>query len=157
MSLYLPRHDVQAVVAGETRSSRTVALPLGKGETVLVVDDDDTVRMLVAEVLQDLGYNAVEAGDGMSGLAALRSSMRVDLLVTDVGLPGNMNGRQLADAARGIRPDLRVLFITGYAEAAVIEDRHLDPGTQVLTKPFTMDALARRMKALIDDRTMCRQ
>ena len=115
---------------------------------MLVVDDEPTVRMLVTEVLEDLGYTAIEAADGTAGLQVLQSDVRIDLLVTDVGLPG-MNGRQLADAARVGRPDLKVLFITGYAENAVLSHGHLDPGMHVLTKPFAMEMLASRIKNLI--------
>jgi len=116
---------------------------------VLVVDDEPIVRMLVTEVLGDLGYTAIEAADGPSGLRVLQSNVRIDLLVTDVGLPGGMNGRQMADAARERRPELRVLFITGYAENAVLNHGHLDPGMHVMTKPFAMEALASRIKVLI--------
>jgi CheY-like chemotaxis protein len=121
----------------------------GQGETVLVVDDEPTVRMLLAEVLDDLGYTAIEAADGAAGLTVLQSDARVDLLVTDVGLPGGMNGRQVADAARLIRPDLKVLFITGYAETAVLSHGRLEPGMHVLTKPFAMEGLASRIRDLI--------
>ena len=116
---------------------------------VLVIDDEPTVRLLVAEVLTDLGYKALEASDGASGLKLLRSPARVDLLVTDVGLPGGMNGRQVADAARQLRPDLKVLFITGFAEHAVLSHGHLDPGMHILTKPFAMEALASRIRELL--------
>ena len=146
--LYLPRHlgasdEAEAVadLAGAPRAER--------GESVLVVDDEPTVRMLVAEVLGDLGYVALEAVDGAGGLKVLQSDARVDLLVTDVGLPGGMNGRQLADAARVARPELKVLFITGYAENAVISHGHLEPGMHVLTKPFALEALASRIRELI--------
>ncbi len=105
--------------------------------------------MLAADVLTELGYAVVEAEDGASGLEVLRSKTRVDLLVTDVGLPGGMNGRQVADAARALRPGLKVLFITGYAETAVLSHGHLEPGMHVLTKPFAMEALATRVKELI--------
>jgi CheY-like chemotaxis protein len=105
--------------------------------------------MLVMDVLGEYGYAAIEAEDGAAGLAVLRSERRIDLLVTDVGLPGGMNGRQVADAARLLRPDLRVLFITGYAENAVLRHGHLDPGMHVLTKPFAMDALASRIREVI--------
>ncbi|MBE7219786.1 MAG: response regulator, partial [Caulobacteraceae bacterium] len=98
---------------------------------------------------RDLGYAAIEAADGASGLKVLRSDARVDLLVTDVGLPGGMNGRQLADAARVSRPDLKVLFITGYAENAAVGNGHLAPGMHVMTKPFALEALASRMRELI--------
>jgi len=115
------------------------------------VDDEPSVRMLVTEVLEDLGYTVIEATDGAAGLKVLQSNARIDLLVTDVGLPGGMNGRQVADAARVTRPDLKVLFITGYAENAVVSHGHLDPGMHVLTKPFAMEALARRIKDLISN------
>ena len=119
-----------------------------EGDTVLVVEDDVTVRDLVLEVLRELGYTALQAPDGPAGLALLRSARRVDLLVTDVGLPG-MNGRQLADQARAARPDLKVLFITGYAENAAFGNGHLDPDMQMMTKPFAVDALAKRIRAMI--------
>jgi PAS domain S-box-containing protein len=147
--VYLPRH------LGETDHAdldRGVVEPLRAeaGETVLVVDDEPTVRMLVAEVLTDLGYTALEASDGAAGLKVLESDVRIDLLVTDVGLPGGMNGRQVADAARSLRPGLKVLFITGYAENAVLSHGHLDAGMHVLTKPFAIDLLASRIRDLIE-------
>ena len=145
--LYLPRHrgdvhepDGLAALADAPRAEND--------EMVLVVDDEPIVRMLVAEVLADLGYVALEAADGAAGLKVLLSDARIDLLVTDVGLPGGMNGRQMADAARVARPDLKVLFITGYAEHAVLSHGHLEPGMHVLTKPFAMEALASRIKDL---------
>jgi PAS domain S-box-containing protein len=119
------------------------------GETVLVVDDEEVVRMLVIEVLEDLGYTSLEAVDGASGLKILRSSARIDLLVTDVGLPGGMNGRQLADAARALRAELKILFITGYAENAVINHGHLEVGMQIMTKPFPMEALGTKIRDMI--------
>ncbi|WP_338665729.1 PAS domain S-box protein [Pararoseomonas sp. SCSIO 73927] len=147
--LYLPRHH-GAEDAAESAAALAAAPRAERGETVLIVDDEPTVRMLVTEVLQELGYTALEAGDGTAGLRALRSDARIDLLVTDVGLPGGMNGRQLADAARVTRPGLRVLFITGYAENAVLGNGHLEPGMHVLTKPFAMEALAGRIRDLIE-------
>ncbi len=149
--LYLPRHRGEAETA-ETVSELAYAPHAAEaGQTVLVVDDEPTVRMLVTEVLEDLGYIALEAADGAAGLKVLRSDLRIDLLVTDVGLPGGLNGRQVADAARVIRPEMKVLFITGYAENAVLSHGHLEPGMHVLTKPFTMEALASRIKGLISD------
>jgi CheY-like chemotaxis protein len=118
---------------------------------VLVVDDEPTVRMLVAEVVEALGCKSVEAQDGANALRILQSSADLDLLVTDVGLPGGMNGRQVADAARALRPRLRVLFITGYAENAAISNGYLDHGMQVLTKPFAIDALSQRIRELLSD------
>jgi PAS domain S-box-containing protein len=147
--IYLPRHWGEAEEPeGEPipdRSSRS-----GAGETVLIVDDEASIRMLVAEVVEDLGYSAIEAADGVAGLKLLRSDVRIDLLITDVGLPGGINGRQLVDTARETRRDLKVLFITGYAENAAISNGHLKPGMQVLAKPFAMDKLAARIKAIMD-------
>ena len=149
--LYLPRHA--GPLEAEGAEAPPAPPPAGAGETVLVVDDEPTVRMLVAEVLEDLGYAAIEAEDGPGGLAVLRSGRRVDLMISDVGLPGGMNGRQLADAGRALRPDLRVLFITGYAESAVMSQSapgvRPDPDMQVMTKPFTLDALGARIRELI--------
>ena len=146
--IYLPRHLGQADEADAP--PELSAAPRGEGETVLVIDDEPIVRMLVSEVLADLGYTAIEAEDGVAGLQVLNSTIRVDLLVTDVGLPGGINGRQVADAARSLRPELKVLFITGYAENAVLNHGHLDPGMHVMTKPFAMEALASRIRELIE-------
>jgi PAS domain S-box-containing protein len=147
--IYLPRYGGENEIVNE-RHDKAVA-SRGDGKTVLVVDDEPTVRMLVSEVLEDLGYEVIEAEDGAAGLRALNSSARIDLLVTDVGLPGGLNGRQVADAARAVRPGLKVLFITGYAENAVLSHGHLDPGMQVLTKPFAVDALSSRISELIGE------
>ncbi|MFH6787146.1 MULTISPECIES: CHASE domain-containing protein [Methylobacterium] len=146
--LYLPRHRGEAEDDGLDPEKRPMA-QAEAGETVLIVDDEPTVRMLVTDVLSDLGYTAIEAADGAGGLRVLQSDARIDLLVTDVGLPGGMNGRQLADAARVARPDLKVLFITGFAETALVTDGRLEPGMAVLTKPFAVEALAARIRAMI--------
>jgi len=149
MCLYLPRHFGEEGGAAEEAPSQATMPRAEQGKTVLVVDDEPTVRTLVAEVLEELGYTAVEASDGAAGLRVLQSDARIDLLVTDVGLPGGMNGRQVADAGCGLRPGLKVLFITGYAENAVVGNGHLEPGMHVLTKPFAMDALAGRIRDII--------
>jgi PAS domain S-box-containing protein len=147
--IYLPRHYGE--VAEDERTNAVTALPRSEqGETVLIVDDEPTVRMLVSDILEDLGYTAIEAGDSAAGLKVLQSDVRIDLLVTDVGLPGGMNGRQMADAARVARPDLRVLFITGYAENAVLGNGHLAPGMAVLTKPFAIESMAARIRSMIE-------
>ncbi|MBC9205413.1 PAS domain S-box protein [Roseomonas aerophila] len=148
MRIYLPRH-LGTADEPDAEPELSAAPRARAGETVLVVDDEPTVRMLVMEILEELGYAAIEAADGASGLAVLRSGARVDLLVTDVGLPGGMSGRQMADMARVSRPDLKVLFITGYAENAVVGNGHLEPGMHVVTKPFAMEALASRIQELI--------
>jgi signal transduction histidine kinase len=146
--LYLPRYVGEAAAAEVLdRSPRLVRAE--REEVILVVDDEPTVRMLVSDVLQELGYNSIEAADGASGLQILESKQRIDLLITDVGLPGGINGRQMADAARIGRPHLKVLFITGYAENAVLSHGHLDRGMHVLTKPFSMEALAARISELV--------
>ncbi|MHB9879873.1 PAS domain S-box protein [Pacificimonas sp. ICDLI1SI03] len=148
--VYLPRHLGEA--DAPHAKVRTEDAPRAEaGDTVLIVDDEPILRMLISEVLTDLGYVALEAGDGAAGLKILDSDQRIDLLVTDVGLPGGMNGRQVAEAARKVRPDLKVLFITGYAENAVLSHGHLDPGMHVLTKPFVMDVLAARVRELIEE------
>jgi signal transduction histidine kinase len=147
VSLYLPRYSGDLEV-GETADALQAASS-ERSETILIVDDEATVRGLVMEVLADFGYVGIEASDGAAGLRILQSSRRIDLLVTDVGLPGGMNGRQLADAAQVGRPDLKVLFITGYAERTVVGNGYLAKGTEILTKPFTIDALAHRVQALL--------
>ena len=114
------------------------------------MDDEPTVRMLVTEILEDLGYLAIEAGDSAAGLKILQLDVRIDLLVTDVGLPGGMNGRQMADAARVSRPDLKVLFVTGYEENAILGHGHLAPDMAVITKPFPMETMAARIRSMIE-------
>jgi CheY-like chemotaxis protein len=108
------------------------------------------VRMLMVEVLEEAGYRTLAEGDGPAGLKILQSGVPLDLLITDVGLPGGINGRQLADAARVARPSLKVLFVTGYAENAAIGNGLLDAGMQVITKPFEMAALAEKVRKMID-------
>ena len=146
--LYLPRFigELDEAVAPETLHDAD----LGRGETVLVIDDEPTVRMLMVEVLEEAGYVAIEASDGPAGLKILQTDVRIDLLISDVGLPGGMNGRQVADAARAIRPDLKVLFVTGFAENATIRHGHLDAGMQVIAKPFVMAALANKVREIIE-------
>jgi PAS domain S-box-containing protein len=145
--LYLPRY------VGDDRIFEPLAaahkVSPGGGETVLVVDDEPSVRMLVNEVLEELGYNVLEAENGPAGQQILESGRRVDLLITDVGLPGGMNGRQLADAALVTRPDLQILFITGYAESAALGEGHMKPGMHILTKPFSLETLGARIKEII--------
>src|SRR5665213_1929982 len=150
MCLYLPRFTGDAETS--EGSDASASSPAGQGETVLVIDDEEPIRMLIVDVLEEAGYRVLEAGDGPAGLNILRSDARIDLLITDVGLPGGLNGRQVADAARATRPELKVLFVTGYAENAVVGNGHLDAGMQVITKPFAMTALAARVREIIEDR-----
>ncbi len=151
MRLYLPRYlsDAEEGPAGaEPRTGRIADMPAQAG-CVLVVDDEPTVRMLVVEIAEELGYEVIEAADGPGAMRMVHSRPGIDLLITDVGLPGGMNGRQVADAALALRPDLKILFITGYAENAVIGNEQLAPNMAVMTKPFAMDALAARIREIM--------
>jgi CheY-like chemotaxis protein len=147
MCLYLPRYF------GALEEPEAADTPYlggqGHGETVLVVDDEPTIRMLIRDVLLENGYVPLEATDGPTALKLLQSNMRIDLLITDVGLPGGINGRQVADAARVTRPNLKILFITGYAENAVVGNGHLEPGMEIMTKPFVVATLGNRIRDLL--------
>ena len=145
--LYLPRHaDVAAIEAVQTPQNIPRA---EQGESVLVVEDDQAVRMLVLNVLDELGYRAHPAADARTAIPLLESSLRIDLLVTDVGLPG-LNGRQLAEVARQFRPGLKVLFMTGYAEKVAEKQHFLDDATDMIAKPFTIEALANKIRDMIN-------
>ncbi|ALM86756.1 histidine kinase [Bordetella sp. N] len=150
--IYLPRHLTEAE-ADEGAQLSPVSILNADGAkdagSVLVVDDEPSVRMLVVEVAQELGFGVVEAADGPGALRMLRDYPDVNLLITDVGLPGGMNGRQVADAALQLHPRLRVLFITGYAESAVIGNGQLAPNMGLLTKPFSIDVLAERIRTIL--------
>ena len=145
VKLYLARalHDAVTIDAA------IVETPRGQGETILVVEDDATVRLLIVEVLDELGYNHLAAPDARVAIPLLQSDRRIDLLVTDVGLP-HINGRQLAEIGRESRPDLKVLFVTGYAENATFWGGFLDPGMDMLTKPFALDALGAKIREMIE-------
>jgi CheY-like chemotaxis protein len=148
MCVYLPRFagDLETVEGARATGGGEAV----HGETVLVIDDEEIVRELIVDVLEEVGFRVLQAADGASGLKILQSDVRIDLLVTDVGLPGGVNGRQVADAARLSRPDLRVLFITGYAENAVLGNGYLDEGMEVITKPFAMSELVARARDILD-------
>ncbi|MGX0890160.1 signal transduction histidine kinase [Pseudomonas sp. ADAK2 TE3594] len=146
VSLFLPRFSGELLQ--DTRVDTQHAPYARDGETVLIVEDDPAVRVLVSAVLSELGYAFVEAGDADSAVPILDSGQRIDLLISDVGLPG-MNGRQLAEIGRQYRPDLKVLFITGYAEHAAVRGGFLDPGMQMITKPFTFDLLTEKVREMI--------
>jgi len=146
MCLYLPRYIGSSDEPGESLPQEA---DRGFGETIMIVDDEATVRMLVNEVLTENSYYVLEAHDAASALKKLNSDQPLDLLITDVGLPGNMNGRQLADALRTVRRALKVLFITGYAENAAVGNGHLEPGMEILTKPFPMATLANKVREIL--------
>lgn len=151
VQLYLPR----LYVAPVEQSAVPVAVDAPAaiaGETVLLVEDEPAVRMLVLDLLDALGYTALQAPDAKMALPLLESNQRIDLLVTDVGLPG-MNGRQLAEIARQHRPDLKVLFMTGYAQKATERQGFLDRGMDMVAKPFTLDLLANKIRTMINHGT----
>ncbi len=141
--LLLPCHVTDRKIS----ALRQLEARTGHDTTVLVVEDEEDVRALVADALREQGHTVLEAADGQAGVRVLQSDARVDVLVTDVGLPG-MDGRQLADAARVGRPNLPVLLITGYAEAAL--DAHLAPGMEVIHKPFALDVLAEKTRGMVE-------
>jgi PAS domain S-box-containing protein len=145
--MYLPRQAMPAD-ATETLANPAAVQRSALGERLLVVDDDASVRAVACELLRESGYLVLEAQDGAAAMDILQSDIPLDLLVTDVGLPGGMNGRQVANAARSLRPGLKVLFITGYAEQAVMGNNALEAGMQILTKPFSLDVLSTRVRQL---------
>ncbi len=144
--LYLPRYHGDVV---EAEADQGDAAHVGAGETVLVVEDDPSVRLLVVQVLEELGYRAIETEGGRDATPILQSSRQIDLMISDVGLPG-MNGRQLAEIARESRPRLPILFMTGYAEQAADQAAFLAEGMEIITKPFAIDHLARRIGAVLE-------
>lgn len=119
------------------------------GKTVLVLEDEEIIRSIVVEVLEDLGLLAVEAASGPEGLEILRSTQVVDLLVTDFALPG-LDGGQVAKAARQLRPGLKILFMTGYAQGGSLGSLRLEPGMEMIAKPFAIDSLGVRIKSIIE-------
>ena len=149
--IYLPRHFGEAEEAAPVESAPPAET--GRGETVLVVDDEASIRHLIDEVLDEAGYTIIGAADGAAALKVLQSGATIDLLITDVGLPNGMNGRQVADAALALHPELKVLFITGYAENAAVGNGHLEPSMELLTKPFSMEDLARRVQEMLEKQT----
>ncbi len=148
VTIYLPRHHGR-VLLEEPTLEKPESAATRHNETVLLVDDEPTVRMLLADTLGDLGYTVIEAADSAAGLKLLRSDIHIDLLITDVGLPGGMNGRQMADAGSAHRPSLKTLFITGYAQSADLISGQQPPGMRVLTKPFAVETLESRVRELL--------
>jgi signal transduction histidine kinase/PAS domain-containing protein len=147
--IYLPRFLGEA--PAEPARAESIAPEGSRDETVLVCEDDDDVRAYTVDVLRELGYRVLEAHDGPSALRLLgRQDGRVDLLFSDVVLPGGMSGAVVAKEARALRPDLRVLFTTGYARNAIVHHGRLDPGVELITKPFTYAELAARVRDILD-------
>jgi signal transduction histidine kinase len=150
VSIYLPRHLGAVGGVGEVDAA-SIPPQAEPGKVVLLVEDEPAVRVVVAEVLTDLGYTVLEADNSQSGLRIVETRAHIDLLITDVGLPGGMNGRQLADAAREQRPGLKVLFLTGYAESAAVGNGRMEQDMEVMTKPFDLDKLMAKVKGMISD------
>ena len=151
--IYLPRMEGAARIesAPAAAHAESVEIPRARpGEVVLVVEDDDDVRVSTVALLEDLGYSVLSARNGAEGLAPFHDGERVDILFTDVVLPQGMNGRTLSLEAAALRPDLPVLFTTGYARNAIIHDGRLDPGVQFLAKPYTQEELAHKVRAVIN-------
>jgi len=149
VKLYLPRYRGADDIVDD--SEETYELPRGRSELVLVVEDDPDVRDYTVEMVGDLGYSVLSAADGASALRLLDSHREISLLFTDVGLPGGMNGRQLAEQALRRQPRLKVLFTTGYARNAIIHQGRLDPGVEIVFKPFTYSDLAMKIRQVLDD------
>jgi CheY-like chemotaxis protein len=148
VSIYLPRHFGTAI-GREGINAAGKPTHAAAGAVVLLVEDELALRMVIVEVLSDLGYAVLEVGNSQSGLQIVESGARIDLLLTDVGLPGGMNGRQLADAARKRRPNLKVLFLTGYAESVAVGNDGMEPGMEIMTKPLALDKLTTKVKGMI--------
>jgi PAS domain S-box-containing protein len=145
VKLYLPRALQDAIVLEKPAEN----VPRGQGETILVVEDDATVRLILADVLEELGYHVLLATDARPAIPILQSDRRIDLMVSDVMLP-HINGRKLAEIARASRPGLKVLFVTGYAENATLRGDFLDSGMDMMTKPFALDDLGAKVRAMIE-------
>jgi len=153
IKMYFPRLSDQRELpswSGEERTATPVTVPAAAGGTILLVEDDAEVQNFAAEVLREAGYQVRTASNGMDALRALESGATFDMLFTDVVLPGGMNGRQLADEARRRRPDLKVLYATGYTRNAIIHHGRLDADVELLTKPFTAEALTRKIRQIMD-------
>jgi PAS domain S-box-containing protein len=147
VQIYLPRFLGE--VAPSNREAPLATAQGNRSETILVVEDDDDVRIYTTSSLRELGFTVLEASDGESALRLLTMHPEIALLFTDVGLP-RLNGRQLVDQAKTLRPDLKVLFTSGYARQAIVHDGRLDQGVELLTKPFTRSQLAARIRGVLD-------
>lgn len=149
VTLYLPRF-MGTMIEEEEPASPLKTLPARAGETVLVVEDDPDVRAHSCEILEELGYAVIAVEDGPSAIAVIDSERRFDLIFTDVVLPGALSGRDIAIHARSTRPKVPVLFTSGYAREAIIQNARLEDGVELLSKPFTYAALASRVRDSID-------
>jgi CheY-like chemotaxis protein len=149
VKIYLPRHHGLEERVENADRSLSENRSLG-AETVLVVEDDEALRVYTVETLADLGYSVLEAANGAAALEIVNRGDNIDLLFTDIVMPGGMNGRQLADQAVKLRPALKVLFTTGYTANAIVHQGRLDPDVELISKPFTYESLGRKIRALLD-------
>jgi DNA-binding NtrC family response regulator len=149
--VHLPRYLHPATPRPLDARGRHSGHTPGTGETILVVEDDESVRRTSVEALRDIGYEVLEAGDAMEGVRLIVDRGGIDLLFTDVGLPGGVNGRALADAARSAQPGLRVLFTTGYTRDAMMREGVLDRGVHFIAKPFNLSALAEKVREVLTE------
>jgi CheY-like chemotaxis protein len=149
VKLYLPRLLAEPVGA-ESLLESTLPAEATSEETILVLEDDDDVRTYSVETLREIGYRVIEAHDGPSALRLLERQLRVDLLFSDVVLPGGLTGAQVSAQARAMRPGLKVLFTTGYARNAIIHHGRLDKGVHLITKPFSLNDLAAKVRDVLD-------
>ena len=147
--IYLPRLHAEAVPSASASAAQAPEPERVARGTILVVEDDDAVRQLSVDALNDLGYVVLEAANGPNALRILTARADIDLLFTDVVLPGGLTGAQLAAQARGMQPELKVLFTTGYARNAIVHHGRLDPGVQLLTKPFSFADLTARIRDIL--------
>ena len=154
IKIYLPRYHSEAAEQEEEEEAQMQGITRGRrSETVLVVEDDEGVRTYSTESLRELGYSVLEASHGRAALQMLDAHRDIDVLFTDIGLSGGMNGRQLAEEARKRNPTLKILFTTGYARNAIVHEGRLDPGVELVTKPFTQAALSAKLRDIIDARS----
>jgi signal transduction histidine kinase/CheY-like chemotaxis protein len=149
LHLYLPRFQNEYSQLPVTKDQNLIDAVSANGQVILVVEDDDIIRRLIVDALEDVGFKTLQANDGPSGLDILKSNEAINLLLTDIGLPG-LNGKQIADAALVDRAELKVLFMTGYAEAAVASSGFLREGMALITKPFEMESLIAKVNELVE-------
>ena len=151
IELLLPRHPEQPQAPAEKLQHPPLQASSAAARRILLIEDQTALRLVVGEVLEELGYLVDAFENGPTALAHLQSGERPDLLLSDIGLPGGLNGRQVAERCRERYPDLKVLFITGYDESAALSDGQLLHGTLVLTKPFELEVLTERVRELLED------
>jgi CheY-like chemotaxis protein len=150
VKIYLPRYLGEAPKVGLQGDGKARTMVGQAGEVIMIVEDDDRVRNMSVEALRELGYTVIEAGRPGEAIKIIEAGQKVDLLFTDVVMP-EMSGRLLADRLLALKPDLKVLFTTGYTRNAIVHNGVLDSGTQLLPKPFSIDDLAAKLRSMLDE------